>query len=83
MRIKSKHFWLELGVALSMLFLLPFMARGGGGPQQMIIPDIIINPPAPEAHWLSIAGLIIGIPAAVATVITVIKLLKNRKETKG
>jgi len=80
MRIRSKHFWFEIGVALSLLCLFPFYAQSGGGPEQMIVPDIIINTPDPGMHWLTTLSVIVGILAAgVGMSITLIKWLKNQK----
>jgi hypothetical protein len=84
MRIKSKYFWFEMGVALAMLCLFPFMVKAGGGPEQVAIPDIIINPPAPETHWLSTVSIIVGILAAGATTfVTLYRWLRGRKETNA
>jgi purine-cytosine permease-like protein len=84
MRNLRRHFWFEIGVALAMLCLFPFYANGGGGPEQVAIPNIIVNPPAPEAHWLVTISVVVGISAAlVTTAATITKWLKNRKETNG
>jgi hypothetical protein len=83
MRNLRRHFWFEIGVALAMLCLFPFYVNGGGGPEQVAIPDIIINPPAPETHWLVTTSIFVGsIATLIGTIIAGLKWL-NRKETNG
>ena len=74
-------FWFEIGVGLAALFLLPFYAKGGGGPEQTIIlPEIIIPGPSP---WLTNANITVGILAGIIAIILGSWTLWRRFHKKG